>query len=136
MLLTDCAEGIPLLEANAARNAPLARPHGGVLRAAELLWGEAEHVTAAGRGGFDVVLGADVIYHQPAAEMAAFVGTIAELLAPAGRCLIAYEWREDWETTDAFHEECDARGLRVETGALCDADMDEQILFTVTRAVE
>lgn len=38
-------------------------------------------------------------------------------------------WREDWETTDAFHEECEARGLSVENSLLCDADPDEQLLF-------
>lgn len=46
---------------------------------------------------------------------------------PSPRC--ARRWREDWETTDAFHEECEARGLSVENSLLCDADPDEQLLF-------
>jgi len=126
VLITDCREAMPLLQMNVEQNAGRVR---GTLRAQELLWGDTTRIEAAGRRSYDVLLGADIVYHQSPEEVAMLVDTIAALLAPNGVMLLAYEWREDWETTDAFHEECEARGLSVENSLLCDADPDEQLLF-------
>ena len=101
------------------------------MRAQELQWGDQAQIDAAGRGTYDVLLGADIVYHQSAEEMALLAMTIASLLAPGGVMLLAYEWREDWETTDAFHTECEARGLSLHRSQLCDADEEDQVLFTL-----
>ena len=126
VLVTDAASAMPLLELNAQRNAALAAAPDATLRAQELLWGEPAQLDAAGRAGYDVLLGADIVYHQSREEMVLLAETIAGLLAPGGVMLLAYEWREDWETTDAFHEECEARGLVLHRSQLSDADMDDQ----------
>eukprot|EP00908_Phaeocystis_cordata_P011898 Transcript_22867.p1 GENE.Transcript_22867~~Transcript_22867.p1 ORF type:complete len:308 (+),score=74.08 Transcript_22867:73-924(+) len=131
VLVTDAASAMPLLELNAQRNAALAAAPDATLRAQELLWGEPAQLDAAGRAGYDVLLGADIVYHQSREEMVLLAETIAGLLAPGGVMLLAYEWREDWETTDAFHEECEARGLVLHRSQLSDADMDDQVLFTL-----
>ena len=131
VLLTDCAPAVPLLQLNAERNAAANGGASGSLRAQELQWGDQAQIDAAGRGAYDVLLGADIVYHQSAEEMALLATTIASLLAPGGVMLLAYEWREDWETTDAFHTECEARGLSLHRSQLCDADEEDQVLFTL-----
>jgi predicted nicotinamide N-methyase len=70
VLLTDCAPAVPLLQLNAERNAAANGGTGGSLRAQELQWGDQAHIDAAGRGAYDVLLGADIVYHQSAEEMA------------------------------------------------------------------
>ena len=57
-----------------------------------------------------MVLGADILYFQSKEDVVKLVATMDGLLAAGGAVLLAYEWREDWETTDAFHCECAARG--------------------------
>lgn len=132
VLTTDIPEAMPLLQANAQRtDATLGRP--GSLRAHELLWGEPSHIDACGRRAHDVVLGADILYHQSGDDVAKLVETMSSLLSPGGVVLLAYEWRQDWETTDAFHEECDARGLTVAQSQLADCDEDDCVLFTLAR---
>ena len=128
VLLTDCAPAVPLLQLNAERNSRNVGTSGS-LRAQELHWGDESHIDAAGRGAYDVLLGADIVYHQSGEEIAQLAMTIASLLAPGGVMLLAYEWREDWETTDAFHTECEARGLSLERSQLYDADEDDQALW-------
>ena len=103
VLLTDVESGMPLLRANAeAADATLARPN--TLRAQELLWGEEAHIETALAGGpYDVVLGADILYWQGPEDVGKLVQTMEAMLAPGGVVLLAYEWREDWETTGHFH---------------------------------
>ena len=102
VVLTDVADAQPLLRRNAAR--------AGALEARELLWGDAAHVEACGAAQFDVVLGADILYHQEAADVEKLVQTMSSLLAPGGCVLLAYEFRFDWETTRSFYEICAACG--------------------------
>ena len=64
-----------------------------------------------GAAQFDVVLGADILYHQEAADVEKLVQTMSSLLAPGGCVLLAYEFRFDWETTRSFYEICAACGL-------------------------
>jgi predicted nicotinamide N-methyase len=131
VLLTDVAEAVPLLERNAARvNAGLAEPR---LRAQDLLWGEDEAIARAGAGAFDVVLGADVLYFQDAADVSKLVRTLERLLAPGGTVVLAYEWREDWETTGAFHDACKAAGLLDEMVDLHETDREDAVLFLLRR---
>ena len=127
----SCSEAVPLLERNAARvNAGLAEPR---LRAQDLLWGEDEAIARAGAGAFDVVLGADVLYFQDAADVSKLVRTLERLLAPGGTVVLAYEWREDWETTGAFHDACKAAGLLDEMVDLHETDREDAVLFLLRR---
>ena len=125
VVLTDVADAQPLLRRNAAR--------AGALEARELLWGDAAHIAACGAAQFDVVLGADILYHQEAADVEKLVQTMSSLLAPGGCVLLAYEFRFDWETTRSFYEICAACGLADEQRALADADEDDQILIVLRR---
>ena len=125
VVLTDVADAQPLLRRNAAR--------AGALEARELLWGDAAHIEACGAAQFDVVLGADILYHQEAADVEKLVQTMSSLLAPGGCVLLAYEFRFDWETTRSFYEICAACGLADEQRALADADEDDQILIVLRR---
>tara|TARA_B110001452_G_scaffold160046_1_gene133179 strand:- start:21 stop:644 length:624 start_codon:yes stop_codon:yes gene_type:complete len=61
VLITDCREAMPLLQMNVEQNAGRVR---GTLRAQELLWGDTTRIEAAGRRSYDVLLGADIVYHQ------------------------------------------------------------------------
>lgn len=131
VLLTDIAEAVPLLQRNAARvNAGLAAP---ALRVQDLLWGDEQAVARAGVGAFDVVLGADVLYFQDPDDVEKLVRTLVQLLAPGGTIVLAYEWREDWETTGAFHDACKAAGLVDEMCDLHDADREDAVLFLIRR---
>jgi ETFB lysine methyltransferase len=83
--------------------------------------------------GFDLILGADILYERPMGALVAEVVAVA--LAPGGRAWISDPGRVGAET---FTERCAALGLRVERDeALHPADAERRIaLFTVTRAGE
>lgn len=136
VVLTDVPAAMSLLRANAA--AASASHEGCRLIAQELLWGEQAHIEQAlSRGAYEVVLGADILYFQSKEDVVKLVATMDGLLAAGGAVLLAYEWREDWETTDAFHCECAARGLHSEQrplrGPLGEVDEDEAVLLFVSR---
>ena len=141
VVLTDVPAAMSLLRANAAA---ASASHGGAagegcrLIVQELLWGEQAHIEQAlSRGAYEVVLGADILYFQSKEDVVKLVATMDGLLAAGGAVLLAYEWREDWETTDAFHCECAARGLHSEQrplrGPLGEVDEDEAVLLFVSR---
>lgn len=70
VLLTECEESMPNLEANVAANAPAPSPRGGQCAAARLGWGnEADAAAAVSQHGpFDVVLGTDVVFRSALVE--------------------------------------------------------------------
>jgi hypothetical protein len=135
VLLTDVTEALPLLQRNAARvNAGL--PDKSTLRVQDLLWGSEEAIARAGVGSFEVVFGADILYWLDTEGVEQLVRTLEQLLSADGTILLAYEFREDWETTGCFHETCEAVGLTSETVELYGSDPDEVVLFLIRRRVE
>ncbi len=133
VLLTDVAEALPLLQRNAARISGALPGGSGVLSVQELLWGDEAAIERAGARAFDVVLGADIVYFQSAPEAADLARTLEGLLAMGGTVVLAYEWREDWETTGAFHNACRELGLDSEMIGLHDTDEDDAVLFLIRR---
>lgn len=73
VLLTDLAQGLPLLQRNLRRN-------GGDVKAKELRWG-LEAAAAAMPQGCDVVIGCEVIYQHDDETAAALVDTMQYLAA-------------------------------------------------------
>lgn len=83
-----------------------------------------------------------VLVHLSPEESKLLVDTFHALLSDDGVAYLAYEWREDWETTGTFHELCAACGLACETVPLdsstsrSDAfgdDDDEYVLYVLRK---
>jgi predicted nicotinamide N-methyase len=132
VLLTDMVASQPLLERNIARNAALHPASGAVLRAAELLWGDAEQLAAAGPGQWDLVLASDLIYGYNEDLVRALVGTVHALLAPGGALLVAYEHRENWLSAVALQDGCKAAGLLAQPTIFLDENDDDMLLYVFT----
>ncbi len=83
-------------------------------------------------GGYDLVLGADVLYERPMGVLVADV--LAQALAPHGRAWISDPGRVGAEP---FAERCDALGLRVERAEAPHpaASARRITMFTVTRTL-
>lgn len=101
-----------------ARNAARANTAGGgVVRAAKLLWGDAadeEALLASCPGGWQVLLGADILYPGSQAALPGLMHSVCKLLAPGGVLLLSYCSRA--RTTDrALAAALEDVGLKAET---------------------
>eukprot|EP00811_Abedinium_folium_P032466 NODE_5509_length_1763_cov_5.765281.p1 GENE.NODE_5509_length_1763_cov_5.765281~~NODE_5509_length_1763_cov_5.765281.p1 ORF type:complete len:461 (-),score=173.43 NODE_5509_length_1763_cov_5.765281:255-1637(-) len=133
VVLTDLAGTMSLLRRNVEANAVTC---GGRARAVELRWGTNEGEGGA-LGGFDVVIGCELIYRLREEVYAALVETMAKLAGETGICLFAYEFRdgliEDKEFFDRANDRFDVDVMSLAPygyGIPPDSTDDERLLFT------
>lgn len=81
--ITDRSPALEILEANVKENVPSSLQ--GVVRVSELTWGEG--LTRYRSGGYDLVLGADIVYLEE--TFSALLGTIEHLSSEITEVLLA-----------------------------------------------
>lgn len=159
--LTDQPEALPLIRANAERNAALiaaaaaaesggsaaaASPGGAAVKVMPCTWGDEAHIgellEANGGVPYDVVVCCEVVYKQSEPVLLALAHTQQRLMAkakPGGVALLAYEYRgelfDDLAYFDAANElfEVEPLSLRAFEGDLLDEEYeDSRWLYTYT----
>eukprot|EP00931_Biecheleriopsis_adriatica_P114537 TRINITY_DN9034_c0_g3_i1.p1 TRINITY_DN9034_c0_g3~~TRINITY_DN9034_c0_g3_i1.p1 ORF type:complete len:256 (-),score=58.86 TRINITY_DN9034_c0_g3_i1:62-808(-) len=142
VVLTDCQPAMPLLQ----RNSELLASRGIRAQVAKLDWGSHEdeaaagHLAASSDGLFDLVLACDVVL--AGWETKGLIESCARLLRrdPAACFLLAFEFREDWETIGNLLGHAVELGLQEKfVGLLADGteaadedDEDEFFLYTLS----
>eukprot|EP01062_Namystynia_karyoxenos_P057396 TRINITY_DN4842_c2_g1_i5.p1 TRINITY_DN4842_c2_g1~~TRINITY_DN4842_c2_g1_i5.p1 ORF type:complete len:422 (+),score=125.76 TRINITY_DN4842_c2_g1_i5:78-1268(+) len=138
VVLTDIGDALPLLRTNVAAN-PVADCD---LFVERLFWGDAaDAARVLGLcGGVDLILGADVVYNQPEAELLALACAVDALRCGAGRgarFALAYGHRGDWMSNVAFFDEMQRLGYDAEQSSLeqyADRPTDDFLLYTFTHS--
>lgn len=92
--ISDLPECIPILNANLKSNLALVSPRT-KMSVDTVRWGNKADIDLAVKdhGGFDAIVGSDIIFHQPEEVLSALVRTICEASNFATKVLIAYEDR-------------------------------------------
>ncbi|OLP75861.1 Protein N-lysine methyltransferase METTL21A, partial [Symbiodinium microadriaticum] len=128
VLVTDCERALPLLE----RNQALLAEDSVILNVSRLEWGLAEdhaRILEGHPGGFDLLVGSDIILSS--FELDKLFESCRALLSrsPDSRLLLAFEFREDWESIGNFIAWAEEVGMEVCHEELGDPD-DEIYLYT------
>jgi predicted nicotinamide N-methyase len=101
--ISDLEECLPILQSNLDLNSDLVNPSSKIT-IGEIRWGcdaQLDRVLQV-HGTFDVIVGSDIIFHQPEAVLAALVNTISSASTPETKVLIAYEDRAGMVEDEEF----------------------------------
>mmetsp|Transcript_30101 Transcript_30101/g.86198 ORF Transcript_30101/g.86198 Transcript_30101/m.86198 type:complete len:258 (+) Transcript_30101:32-805(+) len=124
-VLTDCEGALPLLLRNRERLEEIDAS----VDVARVDWGsEADHAALlqARGAGFDVVLGSDVVVGGFDTDKL-FASCLALLSrAPGAVVLLAYEYRDEWESIGNFIHRAEEAGLECSHELLLGEDVDEE----------
>ena len=102
--VTDMPDALGLIQANIDRNDLSA-----TVSTAPCTWGDEGHLAALSTSRFDVVIGCDIVYKQPAHVLEALAATQLALACGTAPILVAYEFRGSM-----LEDSCVARRARFE----------------------
>mmetsp|Transcript_27789 Transcript_27789/g.84830 ORF Transcript_27789/g.84830 Transcript_27789/m.84830 type:complete len:246 (+) Transcript_27789:113-850(+) len=139
VVVTDLPEAMPILERNAACMTKRLAAANKVcsISAAPLPWGDEESIANVGLHEFDTVVAADVLIGGWAHTHRALAETMLALLrhGTESRVLVAYEYREEWETVADFQDLVKSLGLCMASEQLDEGPEldDDFFLYTLWR---
>ena len=95
IILTDLKECLPICKLNLSSNCDILNPNSTTV-VEELVWGDCirSNDLLQTYGSIDIIIGADIVYHQSAEVLGALVDTVIQLATPETVFMLAYEYRE------------------------------------------
>ena len=95
IILTDLKECLPICKLNLESNSDILNPHSRIF-VEELVWGDRlrSKTLLESFGALDIIIGADIVYHQSPEVLGALVDSVIDLSGPETVFMLAYEYRE------------------------------------------